>query len=272
MVFQVHIPASPLCLYVESMVYYRDYVPDHRVDRFLPDGNVNVVFDLTETPKYIYDNETLKEIQACKRVWFSGIRTHFITIPSGQDSEMFILNFHKGKAYPFLEMPLNELTNFVVDAELVLTNGILEMRETLLSIAGIAGKFAYAEQHLMAQFGKNLEENPFVDFAVGKILENPYHLTMEAIAQKVGYSQKHLIQLFKAHVGLTPKAFMRIIRFQKAILMLENRRELDWVGLAHDCGYFDQAHFIHDFKAFSGFTPAQYLSRTGDFTNYIPVG
>jgi AraC-like DNA-binding protein len=272
MVFQIHIPAFPLSQFVESFIYYRDFNPSHSVDRFLPDGNVNVVFDLTEEPKFIYDNDTLKEIQACKRVWFSGIRTNYITIPSGRDSEMFILNFHKGKAYPFVEMPLHALTNYVVDAELVLTNGILEMRESLLAIASIAGKFAYAERHLLAQFGGKLAENPFVDYAVGAILHSPSQLSMEAIAQKVGYSQKHLIQLFKHSVGLTPKAFMKVIRFQKAVMELEQKRNIDWIGLAHECGYFDQAHFIHDFKAFSGFTPAQYMGLMGEFTNYVPVG
>ena len=96
MVFEVHIPAYPLNQFIESFIYYRDYNPVHSVDRLLPDGNINVVIDLTDYPKYIYDNDTLKEIQACKNVWFSGIRNHYITIPSGKDSEMFIINFVKG--------------------------------------------------------------------------------------------------------------------------------------------------------------------------------
>ena len=71
MIAKFHIPAFPLDQYIESFFYYTGYQPDHSVDRFLPDGNVNLIFDLTDRPKYIYDNTTLKEIQSCKRVWFS---------------------------------------------------------------------------------------------------------------------------------------------------------------------------------------------------------
>lgn len=107
---------------MHSFIYYKDYNPDHSLDRFLPDGNINVVIDLTDYPKYIYDNLTLQEIQACRNVWFSGIRAKYITIPSGRDSEMFIINFHKGMAYPFVDVPMHELTDYVVDGEQVMTS------------------------------------------------------------------------------------------------------------------------------------------------------
>lgn len=125
MIYNIHIPTFPLNQFVESFVYYKGYNPVHSVDRFLPDGYAYIVFDLTDYPKFIYDNHTLKEIQSCRNVWFSGIREKYITIPSGRDSEMLIINFQKGKAYPFVEMPMNELTDFVVDGELVLSNEIL---------------------------------------------------------------------------------------------------------------------------------------------------
>ncbi|HPH45801.1 MAG TPA: hypothetical protein PKU83_02265, partial [Chryseolinea sp.] len=137
MTFGTHIPCFPLNQFIESFVYYKDYNPIHTVDRFLPDGNINVVIDLTDYPKFIYDNHSLKEIQSCKNVWFSGIRNNYITIPSGRDSEMFIINFHKGKASSFVEMPLNELTDYVIDGELVMTNEIMNIREALLGLPDI---------------------------------------------------------------------------------------------------------------------------------------
>jgi AraC-like DNA-binding protein len=272
MVFRLHIPAYPLNMFIESFIYYRDYQPVHTVDRFLPDGQVNVVFDLTDYPKYIYDNNTLQEIQACRNVWFSGIRTTYITIPSGRDSEMFVINFHKGKAYPFMEMPMCELTDSVVDAELVLSPQILNLRELLLSTPEIARKFWVAEQYLMRHFGDRLVPNPFIDFAVNSILKLPDVVTVDEISRRVGYSQKHLISLFKEHVGITPKAFMRVMRFQKAIRDIEQCRQINWAQFATASGYYDQAHFINDFRSFSGFTPAQYVASKNDQLNYVPVG
>jgi len=272
MIFEIHIPAFPLNQFIESFIYYKDYNPDHTVDRFLPDGNVNVVFDLTDYPKFIYDNNTLKEIQACKNVWFSGIRNNYITIPSGRDSEMFIINFHKGRAYPFVEMPLNQLTDYVVDGNLVMTNEILNMRETLLSLVFIQQKFLFAENHLLKMFGHKLVVNPFVDYAVNQILHMPNQMSIDRISKKVGYSQKHLIKIFKEHVGLSPKSFLKIIRFQKAIQEIEQNKTANWTSIAFDSGYYDQAHFINDFKCFSGFTPTQYLKTNSEYSNYIAIG
>lgn len=271
MVFQLHVPRFPLSQFIETFIYYKDFNPIHSLDRFLPDGNVNVVIDLTDYPKHIYDNNTLKEIQACKNVWFSGIRNHFITIPSGKESEMFVINFHKGKAYPFVQIPLHELTDSVVDGDLVLTHEIMNLREMILSCQSITQKFLVAEEHLLKQFGTKLVGNPFIDFAVDKILHSPAMVSIEHISNKVGYSQKHFISLFKENVGLSPKAFLKVIRFQKAIQDIEARQQVNWSTIALDAGFYDQAHFINDFRSFSGFTPQQYFTLKNDQLNYVPV-
>jgi AraC-like DNA-binding protein len=271
MIFEQYIPAYPLNVFIANFIYYRDYNPVHSLDRFLPDGDINVVIDLTDYPKFIYDNETLKEIQACKHVWFSGIRTNYITIPSGRDSEMFVINFKKGKAYPFVQVPLDELTDSVVDGDLILTKEIMNMREMILSLPTIPQKFQYAELHLLKQFANKLQPNPFVDDAVEKIIHSPDQITMKKLAEKVGYSQKHFIRIFRKNVGLAPKAFLKVIRFQKAIQELEFSKYINWASIALDCGYYDQAHFINDFKHFSGFTPQQYMRIKNDQLNYVPV-
>jgi len=272
MIFELHIPAYPLNHFVESFIYYRDFNPAHSVDRFLPDGNVNIVIDLTDYPKYIYDNETLKEIQTCRNVWFSGIRNRYITIPSGRDSEMFIINFHKGRSYPFVQMPLHELTDSVVDGDLVLTNEIMDLREMILEAVFIPQKFSAVENFLLRKFRNKLVVNPFIEFAVNKITASPSQMSIEQISNKVGYSQKHLIKLFKDNVGMTPKGFLKVIRFQKAIQEIEASKEINWAGLALESGYYDQAHFINDFKTFSGFTPQEYLRKQSEYLNYIAVG
>jgi AraC-like DNA-binding protein len=271
MVHFIHVPRFPLNQFVEAFIYFRDYKPDHDLDRFLPDGNVNVVIDLTEKPKYIHDNHTLKEIQACRRVWFSGIRRAPITIPSGRNSAMFIINFHKGMAYPFVEMPMDELTDLVVDGQLVMTSEILTIRDKILECPDPAKMFVRAEDHLVNVFGKRLVTNPFVVYAVGQIMLQPDQVTMERLARKVGYSGKHMIQLFRNHVGLPPKTFLRIMRFQKTIADIERSGMPDWATIAYESGYYDQAHFINDFKHFSGFTPEQYLLGRRNFKNYVAV-
>lgn len=272
MILNVHIPIYPLNLFIDNFIYYKDFNPPHSLDRFLPDGNINIVFNLTDNPQYIYDNDTLKEIQTCRNVWFSGIRNKYITIPSGKESEMFIINFHKGKAYPFVQMPLDELTDCVVDAELVLTDEIINLRELILSASSIPQKFSVVENYFIKFYKEKFIEKPIVNFAVKKIAAVPNKTTIDVLSREIGYSQKHFIKLFKESVGLTPKSFLKVIRFQKVIDEIETIKTINWAAIVFNNGYYDQAHFIHDFKQFSGFTPEEYLQKKNDQLNYIPVG
>jgi len=265
-----HIPSAPLDQHIAGFTYYKGYRPVHSIDRYLPNGNIEIIIDLTATPKHIYDNYTLQTIQTCRNSWISGLRESFITIPSGLDAEMFIIEFRKGQAYPFLDRPLTEITGQVVDGDLVLPKIFSHLREALLDQPSPTAMFALAEEWLTEHF--ELSINPFVHFAVSSILASPSTLTIKSIADRTGYSSKHFIRIFTDHVGLTPKRFLRIIRFQKAIRDIGTKGNVHWTSLALDCGYYDQAHFISDFRRFSGFTPLEYMKRKGDWQNYIPVG
>jgi AraC-like DNA-binding protein len=271
MISKVHIPSYPLNQFINYFYYYRAYTPEHSIEKFLPDGNIQLIMELTDGPKYIYDNITLEEVQACRKVWFSGIRTEPITIPSGRDSEMIVIEFRKGKAFPFIDEKMHSLTNHVVDAEIVFKNGILELRERLLEITNIDEKLKTLEKNLLDYYLDRLKENPFVDFVISNILKAPSQTCINALYKKVGYTQKHIIKIFKDHVGISPKEFLRIIRFQKVINEIEQRKNINWSYLAVDCGFYDQSHFLADFKTFSGFTPRQYLNQKSSTINYIPV-
>ena len=157
---------------------------------------MELVIDLTDSPKNVYDNETLAVRQSFRRAWISGLRREYISIHAGQDAEMFVVTFRKGAARPIVGMPLTELTEQVVEGDLVFGQPILQLREALLEAETPEAKMAAAERHLLAMAGAGLQPNPFVEYAVGQILKHPGQLSLEHLSRKVGYSQKHLIQLF----------------------------------------------------------------------------
>ena len=272
MIFHTHIPAPPLSFFVDSFHYFEGFEPSHTLDRLLPDGEVHVIIDLTDFPKYIYDNDTLEEMQAFRNVWASGMHTNYITIPSGIDAKQMIITFKKGMNFPFFKLPMSELTNIVTDAEQVLGNGILELRERMLETPPIEARFALLENFLLARAGSELEVNPFIEYAIEKLVRKPDGVSLKELSCEAGYSQKHFISLFKKHVGLSPKAFVRVMRFQEAVREIEQKGKISWTKIALDCGYYDQAHFINDFRLFSGFTPEEYLRKKNGQLNYVPVG
>lgn len=274
MILQIHKPAFPLSEFVEHLVYYHGLSIPHKLDRFLPDGNTEIIIDLTETPQYIYDNETLQEIQICRNAWVSGVRTRPITIPSGRGSRMLIIAFQKGKAFPFYPFPINHLTDTVAEADLVFGRVFQELREQLLAARSIERMFCLVERFLLQAAGNAIETDTptrCIEYAVSGIIHNPSIQRLRQLSDEIGYSHKHFIDLFRQRVGVTPKQYLKIMRFQRAILAIERGAFLPRHQIALESGYYDQAHFIHDFKQFSGFTPGEYMKRKTDTLNYIPV-
>jgi AraC-like DNA-binding protein len=88
------------------------------------------------------------------------------------------------------------------------------------------------------------------------------------VSRRVGLSRRTFIRRFTDEVGLTPKLFWRIQRFQEALRLVRTGRRPAWADVALDCGYYDQAHFIRDFRAFSGLTPPAFLRAWGAHLEY----
>ncbi len=91
------------------------------------------------------------------------------------------------------------------------------------------------------------------------------------LTERLGLSPKRFIQLFSQQVGLTPKVYCRVQRFQRVLQTVQLQQQVDWADVAAGCGYYDQAHFIRDFRAFSGFNPSAYLSLRGENLNHVPL-
>ena len=135
------------------------------MDRFLPNGNTEIIIDLTDKTQYIYDNENFAEVQTCRHAWVSGVRTRPITIPSGQGNRMMIVAFRKGKAHPFYDLPMSELADFVVDADLIFGKKFHVLREQLLNTALIHQMFLLIERFLLQQSGGSLHRAVAVGLA-----------------------------------------------------------------------------------------------------------
>lgn len=272
MILRFHIPRYPLDRFIASFIFYSGVYHAHKIDRFLPNGDTEILIDFHDAPQFIYDNQSLKEIQACNRVWTSGVRTEPITIPSGNAAEMMVISFRKGMAASFFPFPMQEISDSVVDADLVWGSGFSLLRESLLATDNVDERFRMVEDFLLNEFRSGLEINECVAFAVNEMMLRPDRLSIARMNGRIGYSQKHFTDMFRRSVGVTPKAFLKIMRFQKAVRVIDSSSEPDWREIALECGFYDQSHFINDFKHFSGFTPEHYSTIQTNYQNYIPVG
>lgn len=269
--FRVHRPAFPLSIAVEHIVYYEGYSPPHQKERLLPDGGTDLVIDLTQVPKNVYNNEDFNSFTPFKKAWISGIRREYITIDAGQNASMMVVRFRAGAACVLLGFPLNELADSVVEMDAVAGAEFFRFREYLLEQPTPEAKFAALENWLLSRMHREAEPHPVVGYALDRIHRDPNLVTVADIQRKTGFSNKHFIHLFEKNVGVTPKTYLRIIKFQRVLTEIEQARKIQWSDIVYGCGYYDQAHFIKEFRHFSGLNPTTYLAEKGEFLNYIPL-
>ena len=149
-----------------------------------------------------------------------------------------------------------------------------ELRERVLAAPTPREKLRVAEIMLLERAAGVFDSQPVVEYAVHNFLARPATLKIAEVTAKTGFSSRRFIELFKQHVGMPPKMFCRVRRFQSVLKKIASGQQVRWSDLALDCGYYDQAHFIHDFRSFSGINPVKYLNDHHGFPghhNHLPI-
>jgi AraC-like DNA-binding protein len=250
-----YVPGPPLSEFVAFFWHFCGHEMSASRERGLPTGSVDLILRLDSA-------KTSNSVMV-------GPRTRSAIIGPTQKQELLGVHFKTGGAVPFLRCPIDELqdggmslADFCGEAEASRVLSVLN------DAATVAMKFQIVEQWLLQVADRGLEHNPVVTFAMRAFCSGPYGSSAE-VANKSGYSQRRFIEMFKNEVGLTPKHFQRLQRFRKVITAVQHKCVVDWTDLGLSLGYFDQAHLIHDFREFSGVTPAQYLGLRTPFINHV---
>ena len=272
MILKFWMPGPPLGHFIENVAYHSGYRPAHTKELLLPDGGVNLVFELSDEAKYVFNRDSLEPERAYRSGWISGMHENGLVIDAGRGTPMLVVRFKPGGLWPFFGFPSAELNDVVLPLTDIWGRPFRDLHEQLLEAPTATARFAVLERELIRIGGARLNPDPFVGYAARTLWYQNKPPSMKALASKLGYSQKHMIAIFDKHVGLSPKRYARVMRFQRVIHALERDETPSWSMLAQEFGYYDQAHLINDFKAFAGMTPTHYLRSKGPFLNFLPIG
>jgi AraC-like DNA-binding protein len=272
MLYVGQIPKPPLNDFVELFWFYDGYMPGpHKRERLMPDGSVELVINLRKNESRIYDRKDPSSFNRLPGALVCGPQSNCFVIDTAQQASVIGIHFKPGGAFPFFRLPLDELHNLHVSLEDLWGGEAGLLRERLLEAATPQSKLQVLESCLLAQARRPLERHRAVNGALALFRQIHLAPPIAGVSNEIGISSRRLIQLFSAEIGLTPKLFCRVRRFQQALRLIDKAKEFDGAGLAADCGYFDQAHFIHDFKAFSGMCPTTYRGLKTAHVNHVPV-
>jgi AraC-like DNA-binding protein len=245
-------PTPPLAKFVEY-VWASQGAPAHATERVVPTGTLEFLVNLVDDDVRIYD--AAGRSQWLSGAVVSGAYRHPFMFDTRENASVVGVHFRPGLAGVVLGVPPGELVDRHVDLDALWGRRARELRERLCAATTTHQRFAILEAELASRLDER-RVHPVVGYALD-MLAQP-QARVGDIAKRTSLSQRRLIEIFNAAVGLTPKRFGRVLRFHRATA-LGRSAALDWTRIAYECGYYDQAHLIRDFRELADLTPSDVI-------------
>lgn len=230
--------------------------------RILPDGCVEVVFHYRDNYMSTF-SDGVSEKQPNSFV-VTQMRSFLDIKPTGTTGFMAI-RFSASGACQFFGIPMKEIAGYSTDLSNAWGSPAKEIEDRILSASSNIQRVSIIQDYLLLQITKHYRESKTVNYCLNEIALSAGQVSIDALARKAGIGNRQLLRQFDAHVGLSPKEFARIVKFNHALRYMQRNPATSMTDAAHYSGYYDQAHFIRDIKEYSGMTPTEYMQRDNVF-------
>lgn len=261
-------PGPPLDQFVDCFWHWDGYPAPAAKERALPSGSLDLIINLDVDRLTFFALDEATALRAPGMV-LCGAHARYVTIGTGAGMTVMGVHFKPGGAAPFLRVSAAELEDTFVSLDALWGTRAPRLHAQLSETQSTQERFRRLEAALRSEL-QPLDIHPAVAEAL-HAFEDPQLRSVADVNARTGLSPRLLIQHFRSRIGLTPKAYWRIRRFQAALRHLENSRGASGAEVAADHGYFDQAHLIRDFQAFAGMSPRAYLAQEVFRPNHVPL-
>lgn len=254
-------PCSALAPFVDviwgvrgALSYWREVV--------LPNGAVELMINFGPVQKVIAYGD-IEVDDSFRASWIAGMQDQPLVIASPFGSNHMSVRFRPGGAHAFFDLPIDELTNQVLDLDLLIGSAALSLRDRLGELDTDDSRCDAVEAWLLERM-----RGVHTGFAtVAEMLEllqtSRYDVTVTELCTRLGLSNRRLIEQFRCVVGLAPKTMSRIARFHAVVDATKGSERVNWAQLAYRFSFADQAHLTREFRHFAGVTPTEFLQQRG---------
>ncbi|MCM0649103.1 helix-turn-helix domain-containing protein [Clostridium swellfunianum] len=262
-------PFNILQKYIKCIwtIEYNGTLTPSENERILPDGYTEIIVNFSDRFKCKIDGG--KE-NFLTNSFASGPFTKYLHLEATGKVGLLGIRFWPGMMYPFFQIPMKELTNKYIDLSFIAKELSKEIEASVLSSTNFEERFSLVNsiltKHLMS---KLTPTNKVVEESINIIKYSNGMIAVASLSESIGIGSRQLERLFNVYLGISPKMFNRITRFQRIFKELEKHRINNWLVLALQCGYYDQAHFIKEFKQFSGMNPNSFFIGSNELTRYF---
>jgi AraC-like DNA-binding protein len=219
-------------------------------ERILPDGCIELVLNFAQ-PFRRWRNQRW---EAQPRFFLVGQMKEPVLVEPAREAFLIGMRFHPWGARPLLGLPVAELTGTILPLEEVSAKLHRALAARLCDLRSVEDRFAVLEQVFLQH--TTLAADPGVEAAARLALHRHGAVSVAALATAAGTSTRQFERNFRAQVGIGPKSYCRIQRFQRVFNAASKCGAQEWSTIAAACGYYDQSHLIRDFREFAGETPA----------------
>jgi len=236
------------------------------VQRIIPTGLTELILYFTPLPKVLSDNKNLSDNTA-----LYGHQNDFYDLEMKGDLSVFSIVFEPQGLKQFFRFPLNEIFNQNVPLRFLIGRTGLELEEKICEAKTFQQKVNIAESYFFNLLKSNFVDYEFkrINHIINLIKKNYGHININKMASEACLCRKQFERIFIEQIGISPKQFLKIIRFQFAIFQKQKNNNINMLDLSYECGYFDQSHFINDFKSLCGFTPKQYFAENDACSDFF---
>ncbi|MBM7620938.1 AraC-like DNA-binding protein [Bacillus tianshenii] len=265
MIYQIKRPDKRLQPWVECYWHVQLHTgKEGKRETILPNGKVEMIFAL-EGDYRVGNRRTYR----MKHAWLSGLQEEPLHIEYNGASNLIGIRFHPSGLFPFLHIPISETVNEVEPLEMIWGSFAAEIFENLSETGTIGDIFCKLDNYLQRKInGEKENQHSLIKKLINEISIMPT-LSFSLLAEEMGYSERHLNRIFKDMTGISPKLLAQIFRFEKASMELFKSPAGSVGSAAMDLGYYDQSHFIREFKRFSGMTPGEYKKKAIASNNFL---
>jgi AraC-like DNA-binding protein len=260
--FHVFAPHPPLDQFVQ-FIWISKGTSDPTKSKVLPNGSIELILNFGDK-QLVLNKDNLSITQTYKDFWIAGFQHEPIIIQSNSDTNLLGIRFLPGGAWPFFRLPINEFSDQVLEADW-LKQDLSALREKIGGLSDFPLILHHTETYLMNSLDNKFLTHQSVKYVLQNITFQKNPVPVSSLIENTGYSHKHFLKMFREQVGTTPKNLQRVIRLQGIIQAIKGKEKVKWTDILYAFPFYDQAHFLHDFRQLAGMTPEQYLSnRTFD--------
>ncbi|MDR2914537.1 MAG: helix-turn-helix domain-containing protein [Tannerella sp.] len=174
--------------------------------------------------------------------------------------DMIAIVFHPLGIIPFLSHPASELYNHYIDIDDLGNAGLINLERFIANEEDISTCIQEIEKCLIGRLNNASNYNYNRILRSIQLIKNEAQLNVSELADNACLGYRHFKRIFTQYTGVSPKEYIRIIRFQKVLHILQNNPTLDITKVAYICGYYDHSHLVKDFRSLSGCSPTEYLA------------